>query len=522
MNAHKSPRVDASIDAIDDEGLDAIDQAGQARVLRKLKKELRFLREEDKLNTNQRAKRAVRVYQYQICKKHAGDTGFFEWNSNRALDRQDFEYLFQHRQRFPRKIHTWLEIIASKITHINKDGQPGYFNELEQNIGWTDYITPLLFTGAEIVDKLVRCGIWANSANSRRCHKQDFCPNCLWNDMLKALAAAFGEASGAFYRALAWWFVTISWTTNPLNAKCVSGVYEPDQNKPPKGDRGYEPYPIVLGINDQDWDLGFSGCQDARTLGLIMEEVMGHVYHSATVDGYRLKLEGCYRLNPGGANRVNLHSHTVANGRDLNGQHLAEALRETITRLVNRAVDSHKLARPYYVDIQVKRISSPEHLENAIEYTEKTVPIRRMVADAMSRPEAKLPDGSWNPGYAGGLAVALERLVRDEIPAIFSGARLEIGLPPLFRRKTVGNMLFKDNGTCIGDEPEWHRAARRRHAKKQRKIRQERKRKRKELEAKMRKAGKPVPVPKRYARRRKNPRRLARSLQSKSKNENDT
>jgi hypothetical protein len=132
-----------------------------------------------------------------------------------------------------------------------------------------------------------------------------------------------------------------------------------------------------------------------------------------------------------------------------------------------------------------------------------------MVADAMSRPEAKMPDGAWNPAYINGLDTALTRLIEDDIPSIFSGARLEPELPQLFRRKTVGNMVFNDNGSCIGDEPHWHKVLRRKHAEDQREKRRER---RKKKEAKLRKEGKPLLAPKRYPRRRKHPRRLSRSL----------
>lgn len=355
----------------------------------------------------------------------------------------------------------------------------------------------------------MRCGLWVHSHNSRRCHKPDFCPLCLWNDILKVLAEAFGSGSGTFYGASAWWFITISWTTNPRNAKCVSGDYDPEDNKPPKGDRGYDPYPVVLGSDDYDSDMGWVGYQDARVLGLMMQEAVSDLYHQH-IDGYHHKLEGVYRLHPGGANRVNLHCHTVANGREQDGDFIAQVLRQSITGKLSRCKD--RLNRRYHVDLQVKAITTPEHLEHAVVYSEKVVPIRHMVADAMSRPEAKLPDGSWSPDYVDGLQTSLIHLIEDNIPNIFNGARLEPELPSLFRRKTVGNMVFTDKGTCIGDEPDWHKLARRRHAKKQREQRREKQKKKKEEEAKLRKQGKPVPAPKWYLRRRKHPRRLSCSL----------
>ena len=54
-----------------------------------------------------------------------------------------------------------------------------------------------------------------------------------------------------------------------------------------------------------------------------------------------------------------------------------------------------------------------------------------------------MPDGSWNPGFVDGLQTSLLHLVEDDIPSIFSGARLEPGLPRLFRRKTAGNLVFQ-------------------------------------------------------------------------------
>jgi hypothetical protein len=211
------------------------DRPSRSRILRRLKIDSRRLREEERLSANRRAKHASRAYESRVRREHGHEPDFFDWNPNRALDRQGFDYLFQHRQRLAKKIRTLLEIIGSKITHINENGKPGYFNKLEQNIGWTNYITPLLFTGVVIVDKLVRCGLWANAKNSRRCHKPDFCALCLWNDILKVLVAAFGSGSGAFFGAQAWFFITIGWTTNPRNAKCSSGEYDPNDNRPPGG-----------------------------------------------------------------------------------------------------------------------------------------------------------------------------------------------------------------------------------------------------------------------------------------------
>jgi hypothetical protein len=157
----------------------------------------------------------------------------------------------------------------------------------------------------------------------------------LWNDILKVLVASFGSGTGAFW-ARAWFFITISWTTNPRNAKCVTGDYEPDDNTPPEGDRGYDPYPVVLGLDDYDPDLGWVGYQDARLLGLIMQEAISDLYHRQHLDGYHHKLEGAYRLHPGGANRVNLHCHTVANGREQDGDFIAQVLRQSIAKMLSR------------------------------------------------------------------------------------------------------------------------------------------------------------------------------------------
>ena len=81
---------------------------------------------------------------------------------------------------------------------------------------------------------------------------------------------------------------------------------------------------------------------------------------------YHNRLEGFYRLHPGGANRVHLHCHAVGNGREMNGQFVAETLLECVHKALMKY--RHRLHRRYYPDIQVKRITSAEHLEKAIVY----------------------------------------------------------------------------------------------------------------------------------------------------------
>ena len=513
MPISSPPLLAASADALEDHDVAEVHQVWREakrpsyrRQLVALEEEERFDKEQRKRRANERAQHAAGRCERKLGQAHEGQPDFFIWNSNRALDLVDFDYLFFHRRRLAESIRTWLEIVAAKIIHISADGRTGYFNKLERNIGWKEYITPLIFAGPSIIDKLVRCGLWANTHNSRRCHQKEYCSLCLWNDVLKAPYYAFGSRSGAFYRAPAWWLITLGWTTNPANAKCASDDFHPEDILPPAGDRGYDPYPVVLGLDDTDPDLPFLGYEDARVLGLVMQEAVDALYQNYHIDGYHYRLEGAYRLNPGGANRVNLHSHTVADGREQDGEFIAQVLR----RLVVAALRKYQplLSHDYHPDISVKRITTPQHLERCVAYAEKVVPVRHMVADAMSRPEAKLPDGSWNPQFITELRTSLCRLIDDDIPAMLTGTRFDLELPPLSRRKTLGNMTFDDYGTCIGEEPDWHIESRRRHAEKQRKRRQEQKQEHARLAA----AGLPVPAPRKYRRRNKNPRRRGRSL----------
>ena len=300
--------------------------------------------------------------------------------------------------------------------------------------------------------------------------------------------------------------MTIGWTPNLLNAKYVSGDFDPQHCKrPPAGDRGYAPYPVRLGRADDDPDEAWGGHDDASILGLVMQEAIGELYQRKIVDGYHNKLEGSYRLNPGGASRTHLHCHCVGNGRETNGQFIAETLLECVHKALMKY--RGRLHRKYYPDIQVKRNTSAEHLEKAIIYSEKVVPISRIVDDALSRPEAQLADGSWNPVYIEYLKSSLAQLIDDDIPNIFTGYRLDPNLPRLFRRKTAGNMTFTDRGTCIGVEPDWHAKLRRKNAKK---LRDARAAKRKR-QAECREAGVPVPQTK-SPKRRPAPRHLRRSV----------
>ena len=107
-------------------------------------------------------------YEDMLVEKHCDDSTFATWDSNRALDLQEFDYLFWHRERFGKQIQTWLEIIATKITHIRQDGEDGYFKKLEKNVGWKGHITPMVFSGYAYLDNLIRCGLWSHAKNSRR------------------------------------------------------------------------------------------------------------------------------------------------------------------------------------------------------------------------------------------------------------------------------------------------------------------------------------------------------------------
>jgi len=504
---------DASVDALADRAFHEVLQVwneaqppGNGDWYSAVRDEERFVHEQRQRSTNERAKHAARKYEQRLKKTYIDQPEFFRWNSNRALNMMDFDYLYFHRHHFEDHLREWLEIVAAKIAHINQDGRTGYFNKLECNVGWKDYITPLIFAGPSMTDKIVRCGLWANTHNSRRCHQNGFCALCLWNDVLKALYLAFGRHSGAFYRVACWWLITIGWTTNPRNAHCTSSDFHPADILPPAGDRGYDPYPVVLGLEDGDPDLPWLGYEDGRVLGLAMQEAIDGLYQDCHIDGYHFRLEGAYRLNPGGANRVNLHSHTVADGREEDGEFIAQALRWSVLETLRKYAPL--LSRGYYPDIQIKRITTPEHLERCVAYSEKVVPVGHMVADAMSRPEARLTDGTWNSRFITGLRTSLLQLIHEDIPALLTGTRFDLELPPLARRKTVGNMTFNDHGTCIGEEPSWHAASRRQHTEKQRRRRREKKREQQRLTG----SGIPVSIPLKPRRRNKNPRRLGRSI----------
>lgn len=502
--------VAASDDAVDQSVPDEILQiwtdaelSKRARILRALKREDRWWQERERDEEQMRAAHAARSTEIALRAELQQRGEDWSWDSKYALDLQDFTYLFLHRKRFGKRIKTWLEVVNAKITHTCRNGDDGYFKKLERNIGWTRYITPIIFALVSITDKLVRCGIWSNAKNSRRCHQRDFCALCLWNDVLKALVYAFGRRSCAFERAGAWWFITIGWTVNRANMRCRCDEYDPDEHRPHARDRNYDPYPVVLGLGDDDPDLPFLGYEDARILGVVMQWAIGELYHRGHINGYHLRHEGEFRLNPGGTNRVNFHNHTVANGDDTNGQFIAQKLYEFLHEGWTM-FGPDRLNRDYYPDILIQRITSPEHLEHAVVYGEKVVPIAHAVADALARPEARSADGFFDARYVANLKTSLARLIDDDIPSIFTGARLDDEQPRLFRRRTVGNMQFNDHGTCIGSEPSWHIEKRRNAAKRTKESRKRRK-------ASEQESGRSKQSVKRHRpRRRKGQRRLPR------------
>ena len=447
--------------------------------MRALRADDKFQRKQDKQSTNQRAKSAAK--EYEACLGNDLGRGHPDliWNPKRARDITDFGYLFLHRKQFHDHILTALEIIAAKITYVKSDGKDGYFNKLERNVGWLKSITPIVMSGSALADKLCRCGLWANAKNSRRCHQLEICPYCLWIEQVRLYFEAFGVTSDAFHRAPAWFLITISWTTNPANAKCRSSEYAPVDTAPEHADRGYDPYPVVIGATDANPDTAWLGYEDARTLGILIQETFAELRRRDLIHGFHSRLEAEFRLNPGGASRVNLHGHGVANTNELDGQYLADQTQEILHSVWRKHGREH-LNTKYFPDINAARITSPEHLQRAVVYTEKILPIAHAIGDAMSRPEARDSDGYYNAKFMADLRTAIIRLLDDDLPAIFSGARLNDDLPPLSRRRTGGNMQFRDvaprtrERRCIGDEPDWHKIQRKNNAERARKSREER------------------------------------------------
>jgi hypothetical protein len=465
-----------------------------------LKAETGYIRKHDRAGESLKARLASRAYEDALFEQHANSPSL-KWSPNRGLDRQNFAYLFLHRRNFSPHIQELLEIVASKLLHTHADGSPAYFNKLERNIGWSDFITLIIFSGAGIAEKLTKCGMWSHAKNSHRCHKPDFCPLCLWNDYLKVQCRAFGRNSGAFNRAPVWLFITCGYTTNQQTAKAIGKDFDEAEFHYAPSSTTYEAYPVCLGRADDDPDLPEYAYDDARILGLIAQDALDELYQQSILDGYRGRLEGAFQLNPQGANRVNLHNHAVGNGLEDNTQFIADILFAFMKADLNEWKPD--LTRDYYPDVRVSRLTTPEHLENCVIYSEKVIPVAKIVAEAMANSEAKEPDGQWNVEYVSALETSLQRLIDDDVPNIFGALRLAGQAHRLFRRKTIGNMVFTDRGTCIGDEPDWHKKSRRKKAAALRKKRAEKKL-----------LGIPKKKTKKKAnqRRRKNPRRLARSL----------
>lgn len=482
--------VDASNDAADALAIDTTmevwshaERTRRTKILRALERDEAHSRKSDRRSMASRSRSLARVTDIRLAEESSTRATELAWCPGREQDITDFDYLFHHRERFDEQLQEFLEIINAKINHLKTDGTPGYFNTLETNVGWKRHITPIIFSRSELADKLVRCGLWANAKNSRRCHERELCANCLWNDVLCTLHQAYGVDSGSFAKARAWHLITIGWTTNPDNAKCINGEYSREDLTPPAADRGYDPYPVVLGCDDYNPDLPWLGYEDARRLGVIMQEAIKILKERGLIDGFHFRHECDFRLNPGGANRLHFHNHSVVNGVEDNSQFLAESILEAVNAALWKYGHKQLLQR-YYPDIHVRRITDAEHLQHAICYTEKVIPIQHIVADALSRPEARQPDGHYKPVCTAKLMTSLARLLDDDIPALYTGMRTGDGLPQLFRRRTGGNMRFGDGGTCIGCEPPRH--ARQRHEraaltrKSRRKAKQERAKKKRE------------------------------------------
>jgi hypothetical protein len=342
-----------------------------------------------------------------------------------------------------------------------------------------DYIAPLLFTAHDIIDPVTRCGLWANAKNSRRCHKPDLCAYCLWLDYLEVLVLAFGSASGAFYKAPLWLFMTLSYTTNPKNSKTAFKTLEKEDYAYVKdgfsssGLYGgfYDPHPVQLG--DENGDNEWFGVTDARILMLVAQKAVRSVYPEL-LDGYKIKSECAFSIIPHRGIFCLPHLHGVSNtGKESDGMHIARRLYTAMETGLSKYPES--LSREYFPDVKLFAIPTPEDLERVFKYTEKIVPIDLIVRFAMTRPNAKTTDGKWNRPFLSNLEhkllVSLIDLITDTLFHSFTSSD---GLHYLPRRKTVGNMVFKDKkDACIGSEPEKHAIKRRKNAKEAKKRRNE-------------------------------------------------
>ena len=157
---HVDP-VHASTDALDNN--DAAPRAKQfapsVNTTACYQEEERFYRNHVKSTEKARATSVARRYERVLKHRYAEDPSFFQWDENRSLDRQNFDYLFYHRAHFKPWARTNLEIIASKLTHVTQGGEDGYFNKLQRNVGWTAHITPIVLGAYRYMDQVVRCGI---------------------------------------------------------------------------------------------------------------------------------------------------------------------------------------------------------------------------------------------------------------------------------------------------------------------------------------------------------------------------
>ena len=454
------------------------------RGLEQIREEERFCRWLRLDEERYKAKKAALKADEDIRARHHDDLGFEKWNPNRALNIQDFDYLHLHRHQFSKQIRNQLETIADKITHIRRDGMDGYFNKLERNLGWTVSMVPLLFTQLPVVEKLVRCGKWSNAHNSGRCHKSDLCPLCLWNDFLKVLVAAYGEKSGAFHRSPFWIFFTLSFTTSKANSKAVFKTLEKEDYE--ASDDGfrrdglhggyYDPAPVRLG--DDTGDQSHFGMMEARILWTICQKAAESLYPEI-LSGYKIKHEGMFRSFPDGV-RCLPHQHGIGNSRiDTDGKFIAQRFYDAMQAGLEQY--GHLLNREYFPDVHVFQIPNPKALEKCIVYMEKVVPIGLIVAEALNLPEAKQADGTWNRRYVEKLITQLQAFAEDLTENLFHGCKFYVEEKNLRRRKTVGNLVFNDNGTCIGDEPVWHINKRRKKAKADRAARMRRKKRKQEL-----------------------------------------
>lgn len=410
-----------------------------------------------------------------------------------AVRIDDLETLFRIRHCLADFLKERIKKIHAKIHWLNKNGEPGPFNEAvhDNDIPVDKALTIFahlhgidLSTGQDLdqrVDAVVECGLFYEIVRKkikkgkrkgqehqfqygRRCQDGEHCNLCNYiniSDGLKILVESYDES--AFNLGGNWFGITMAPRNDPDKARAVGRTLAPadwDFENPDsivyresRQGRVFR-YPSIFDTNEGgDW---YVESAIRRFLGA-GQRVFGKVIKNGWLDGIRAKVENSIEFLPFASHQ---HWHAVGSS---NYEHDTQSMAEFIKMEADKILAQTCIG--IYADVAIAAIPTSSDLLRWIRYTNKTTDLVGPINSVYNRhPSLRRSDRVFHELHHE-LRAYLGRTHRVHgmiryVPNEFDerGAHTYM----LYRRYVRGNHKF-GKGSILS-EPDRHREWRKRHA----------------------------------------------------------